>query len=701
MALTTPEVRAVGTVASGTGAVEPGLPAGTEVGDLLIMVCEGENSGAFISAEGWTLVAQTFNEGTAGTGSQCVVLFRIATGSDPHKTATGPTDHQQARIIGIKKGTFSGTTVEEIFNTTATGTQTSTKSVSIPGSTTTIDQCLIVACDTGSLPDASSTTEFSGQTNASLTSLTERMDNATAEGNGGSLWCVTGVKEAKGAYSATTGTAVNAAVRCNISVAVTPGGYVFGKQPEMRRKTQSGSGTSNVKFSLPSTAEVGDLAMVFVETGGENTGASISGYSSITIRQGNTRIAVFYKVLESTAAIELEVNAANHHQYYAVCIKKGSFDSGTPINVSTTNTQASTKSVSITGATSTADNCLVIAASAGALPDAASSEDVKTPVNASVTELTTVVSQTTEAGDGGALFVVRGIKEAKGAYGTTTATATTEAERANTSFAIQPVQPKENSDSPSGTLTLTGSVTESKEGNDKPSGSLTLTGTKTESKGFSDSASGSLTLSGTKAEAWGASDAPSGSLTLSGVNVETFGHSDSATGTITAEGSSTDKYEASDKPSGSGHLEGSISTSTEGSDVVKGTLTLEGSVVEQGGIVYEDTVSGSLTLTGSISVEELLTVYNDSIAGSLVSSGTRTESWETTWKPIGTLHLAGVIKELYKRREFLADPSTYLTLAPAGSSLGLAGKTRSLTTAPNDTSLPLKDTKTELELDNG
>lgn len=218
---TAPEVRAVGTVTSGAGAISPGLPAGTEVGDLLIMVAEsgGATAGAEantpLTASGWSSPPAPYADQKKGN-TRLTNLWRIATGSDP--TTTNDTgDHQAAKIIGIKAGTFDAS---EPFNTAGVGTQAATKSVSIPGALTTRDNCLIIASASGNLPDATGTAEFGAATNASLTELTERIDNTFTAGDGGALYAVTGVRANKGAYGATTLTAATEAERGVISLAI-------------------------------------------------------------------------------------------------------------------------------------------------------------------------------------------------------------------------------------------------------------------------------------------------------------------------------------------------------------------------------------------------------------------------------------------------------------------------------------------------
>lgn len=224
-----PEVRAVGEYKAGTAAVSPGLPAGTEAGDLLIMVAESGGAGAAgeatpaLTAEGWTAAPKSAQQ-TGNT--RLTVLYKIAAGGDA--TTTNDTgDHQHARIIGIKKGTFGA------FNTSGGGTQAKTKSVSIPGAETTVAECLVIACASGDLPDSTSTNQFGNPTNASLTGLAERIDNTTAEGDGGAIYAATGTKTTAGTYSATTNSASTEAVRGVISLALAPPASF----------TDSGSGT--------------------------------------------------------------------------------------------------------------------------------------------------------------------------------------------------------------------------------------------------------------------------------------------------------------------------------------------------------------------------------------------------------------------------------------------------------------------------
>jgi hypothetical protein len=158
--------------------------------------------------------------------TRLTVLYKIAVGADA-RTSNDTGDHQIGKIMAIKKGTFNEGSP---FNASAGGTQAKTKSVSIPGATTTVPECLIIAIACGNLPDAATEAEFGAATNASLTSITDRIDNTTAEGDGGAIFAITGIKATAGAYNATTCTAVTEAERGVLSLAIAPPAVAWKKE---------------------------------------------------------------------------------------------------------------------------------------------------------------------------------------------------------------------------------------------------------------------------------------------------------------------------------------------------------------------------------------------------------------------------------------------------------------------------------------
>lgn len=123
-----------------------------------------------------------------------------------------------------------------------------------------------------------------------------------------------------------------------------------------------------------------------------------------------------------------------------------------------------------------------------------------------------------------------------------------------------------HSDSPSGSLTLGGSSTESHAVVDSVAGTMTLGGSATDSFtagaiSFSDSPTGSISLSGLLTDSLTTRISPSGSIGLSGSRSESFSHVSSPLGSLALGGSSTDSLQGSiiytDTPSGSIALAGS------------------------------------------------------------------------------------------------------------------------------------------------
>jgi hypothetical protein len=98
---------------------------------------------------------------------------------------------------------------------------TASTAVSINGDTTTVANCLIVAAFSHST-DINSTVQVSGWTNASLASITERIDDSTTSGDVEVPPAGVALKVAAGAYSATTATLVTASNQGRISIALKP-----------------------------------------------------------------------------------------------------------------------------------------------------------------------------------------------------------------------------------------------------------------------------------------------------------------------------------------------------------------------------------------------------------------------------------------------------------------------------------------------
>jgi len=235
-----PTFVAAGTVASGTGAITPALPAGVQANDILLLFLETANQAISISNQNggtWTQVTGSISNQNGGTWTQVTgspqgtgtaggtaatrltVFWSRYNGTQGAPTVSDSGNHQLGRMIAIRGATTSG----DPWDVTAGGVEAaSDTSGSIPGATTTVANDLVVVAIATSLPDADSTAKFSGWTNANLSGLTERTDNTVKAGNGGGLAIATGGKATAGAYGATTVTLVNAAAKGMMSIAIKP-----------------------------------------------------------------------------------------------------------------------------------------------------------------------------------------------------------------------------------------------------------------------------------------------------------------------------------------------------------------------------------------------------------------------------------------------------------------------------------------------
>ncbi len=218
-----PTFVAAGTIASGTGTIAPALPSGLATGDILLLFVETANQTVSVSASNggtWTQVTgspQGTGTAAGSSATRLTAFWSRYNGTQGAPTLSDSGNHQSARMIAIRGAAASGNP----WDVTAGGVEaTSDTSASVPGATTTVANTLVVIAVAGSLPDANGTSNFSGWTNANLTSLTERTDNTTNAGNGGALGIATGGKATAGAYGNTAVTHGSSAVKGMISIAI-------------------------------------------------------------------------------------------------------------------------------------------------------------------------------------------------------------------------------------------------------------------------------------------------------------------------------------------------------------------------------------------------------------------------------------------------------------------------------------------------
>lgn len=221
-----PTFVAAGTVASGTATVSPGMPAGIATNDILLMFAESANEAISISASGGGTWTEDSNspQGTgtaAGTSAtRLAVYWSRYDGSQTAPTLADSGNHTVGRILAFRGCIASGSP----FDVSAGATDgTSNTSGSVPGATTTTDNCLIVGAIANSFdPAANDTAEFSGWTNGALSSVTELTDDGRSAGNGGCIGTFSGGLASHGTYGSTSVTLANAGVKASWSGALKP-----------------------------------------------------------------------------------------------------------------------------------------------------------------------------------------------------------------------------------------------------------------------------------------------------------------------------------------------------------------------------------------------------------------------------------------------------------------------------------------------
>lgn len=198
--LTQPTIVAVGTSASGTGNVTPGLPTGHTTDDILLLFVQS-NMQAATAPAGYAKLGPAAGIGAAAAagGTLLTIFWKRDGGSETDPTVTDTGDHTLAQIMAVRGCVTTGDPflcVGATRKTTASTTGTATAGA------TPVDKCLVVNAFAHALDSASAV--FSSFTNADLGSVTEQIDVATADGNGGGIGVCTGTKSDVGNFAATT-----------------------------------------------------------------------------------------------------------------------------------------------------------------------------------------------------------------------------------------------------------------------------------------------------------------------------------------------------------------------------------------------------------------------------------------------------------------------------------------------------------------
>ena len=202
-----PTIVGVGAAAASTGTVVAPFPAAYSAitNDVGIIYVECEGAGTPTAPSGWAVLATSTV--SSGTTTKLTTMWRRLQAGDAAPTVPDSGDHTYVRMIVIR----GCVTVGNPWDIAPTSQElTADLSVSIPGGTTTVKDCLILAAvATGQ--DVATTAGVGTWANASLAnpSIVEQMDCwQSAQGLGGGMAVAAGGRAVAGVVSATTATMV-------------------------------------------------------------------------------------------------------------------------------------------------------------------------------------------------------------------------------------------------------------------------------------------------------------------------------------------------------------------------------------------------------------------------------------------------------------------------------------------------------------
>lgn len=219
-----PAYRASGTFTAGTGSITPPYPASMVANDVCLLAVSSENQAISLTTANGFVEVPTWSPQSAGTAatspaSRLAVFWKRTAGGDSAPVVGDSGDNTEGVIH-----CFSGViTSGNPWDTGAGGNDSAANDTTgtIPGSTTTVDNTLVVLIISTSV-NGTGTANFSNWTNANLTSITERQDNSNTAGLGGGSGMATGVKATVGAYTTTTVTLAATSYKGAISLALKP-----------------------------------------------------------------------------------------------------------------------------------------------------------------------------------------------------------------------------------------------------------------------------------------------------------------------------------------------------------------------------------------------------------------------------------------------------------------------------------------------
>ena len=213
-----PSVVSVGSSFSSTTVPTATLPGTHAANDILLLILQSSND-SNIAVAGYTQLGPQNAIGAASTAgtTKLSIFWRRDGGSEVAPTIPDSGDHTFGVMMAIRGCPTTGDPFHFLGNNWKFTASTTGTSIA---SGTNVDNCLVLGIFGHAVDSASA--QSSGETNASLTSLTEQFDGATTDGTGGGILVLSGVKAAAGDINAFTNTWASSTVDVSSVIAFLP-----------------------------------------------------------------------------------------------------------------------------------------------------------------------------------------------------------------------------------------------------------------------------------------------------------------------------------------------------------------------------------------------------------------------------------------------------------------------------------------------
>jgi len=436
--MTFPTYQAQGTfVGSATANISPAWPA-HQAGDIGILVVESMeyNPINLITAAGFKEIPSSPRGSAvaASSGSNSSTQIRVfwkraTSGAEGAPTIKFEADHIYGGIFTIRGCAAAGCPFTICTGDHSDGTSDAT--IDVPGfATTTADQLVVVIGATGI--NNTTSNRFTGLTNASLATITERFEALSAVGGGSQIGVYTGQKAAAGSVNASSIAIPTGAPNSGIAIAFTAVEQGDDDTPWLANMGPMAETTAATLTPVWPEHIAGDIALLLVESDAWPVTLSVAaGFVEVpnspqTAGSSGTATAaaltMFWCRATSGAMTNPTINKPGDHIGARIITFRGCVATGDPWDVGSgsNNNGASSTSVSIPGATTTVPETLVFGGVAQSLD--AGGAHFSAWTNANLDNPIERFDEGHTFSFGGGIGAFAGRKITAGAFGSTTAT---------------------------------------------------------------------------------------------------------------------------------------------------------------------------------------------------------------------------------------------------------------------------------------